>query len=113
MRNREYLSYFNLSQDPFSREIGVEKLLMLPSVERSLAAAELLVETHGIGVMTGRSGTGKSCLLRLLIDRLQPGLYKSYYVCHTSVRYRRVLYASLRRIRSRSGSSQSVDVSRD
>ena len=85
MRNREYLSYFNLSQDPFSREIGVEKLLMLPSVERSLAAAELLVETHGIGVMTGRSGTGKSCLLRLLIDRLQPGLYKSYYVCHTSV----------------------------
>lgn len=85
MRNRELLSYFNLSADPFTREIPVEKLLLLPSVERSLAAAELLVETRGIGVMTGKSGTGKSCLLRLLIDRLQPGLYKSYYVCHTSV----------------------------
>ncbi len=85
MNNREFLSYFNLSADPFTREIAVEKLLLLPSVERSLAAAELLVETRGIGVMTGRSGTGKSCLLRLLIDRLQPGLYKSYYVCHTSV----------------------------
>ena len=46
MRNREYLSYFNLSSDPFTREIGVERLLMLPSVERSLAAAELLVETR-------------------------------------------------------------------
>ena len=85
MHNREFLSYFNLSADPFTREIAVEKLLLLPSVERSLAAAELLVETRGIGVMTGKSGTGKSCLLRLLIDRLQPGLYKSYYVCHTSV----------------------------
>ncbi len=85
MNNREFLSYFNLSADPFTREIATEKLLLLPSVERSLAAAELLVETRGIGVMTGRSGTGKSCLLRLLIDRLQPGLYRSYYVCHTSV----------------------------
>ena len=85
MRNREYLSYFNLAADPFTREIGVEKLLMLPSVERSLAAAELLADIRGIGLMTGRSGTGKSCLLRLLIDRLQPGLYKSYYICHTSV----------------------------
>jgi type II secretory pathway predicted ATPase ExeA len=35
--------------------------------------------------MTGRSGTGKSCVIRLLIDRLQPGLYKSYYLYHTSV----------------------------
>ncbi len=85
MNNREFLSYFNLSADPFTREIATEKLLLLPSVERSLAAAELLVETRGIGVMSGRSGTGKSCLLRLLIDRLQPGLYRSYYVCHTSV----------------------------
>ena len=43
------------------------------------------METRGIGVMSGKSGTGKSCVLRLLIDRLQPGLYKSYYLCHTSV----------------------------
>ncbi len=85
MRHSEYLSYFNLSSDPFSREIGTERLLMLPSIEQHLAAAELLIETHGIGVITGKSGTGKSTLLRLLVDRLQPGLYKSFYVCHTSV----------------------------
>jgi general secretion pathway protein A len=85
MRNREFLSYFNLTADPFTKELEATKLTMLPSVERSLAAAELLVETRGIGVMSGKSGTGKSCVLRLLIDRLQPGLYKSYYLCHTSV----------------------------
>jgi type II secretory pathway predicted ATPase ExeA len=81
----EYLSYFNLASDPFSREIATEQLLLLPSIDRHLAAAELLIETRGIGVVTGKSGTGKSTLIRLLIDRLQPGLYKSYYVCHTSV----------------------------
>ena len=85
MNNRELYSYFNLCSDPFTKEIPTDKLVLLPSVERSLAAAELLVEIRGIGVMTGKSGTGKSCILRLLIDRLQPGLYKSYYLCHTSV----------------------------
>ena len=85
MSNRDYLSYFNLASDPFTKEIPTEKLLLLPSVEHCLSAAQLLVDTRGIGLMTGRSGTGKSCLLRLLIDRLQPGLYKSYYLCHTSV----------------------------
>ena len=81
----KYLSYYNLSSDPFSREIATEQLLILPSIEHHLASAELLIETRSIGVMTGRSGTGKSTLIRLLIDRLQPGLYKSYYVCHSSV----------------------------
>ena len=85
MTHSEYLSYFNLASDPFSREIDTEQLLTLPSIEQYMGSAELLIETRGIGVVTGKSGTGKSTLLRLLIDRLQPGLYKSYYVCHTSV----------------------------
>lgn len=85
MNNQELLSYFNLTSLPFTKEISTEKLLTLPSIERYLAAAELLVETRGIGTLTGKSGCGKSCLLRLLEDRLQPGLYKSYYLCHTSV----------------------------
>ena len=85
MNNKDMLSYFNLTAMPFSKEIAVEKLLLLPSVERNLAATELLVQTKGIGVITGSSGVGKSCILRLLTDRLQPGLYNSYYLCHSSV----------------------------
>lgn len=85
MNNRDILSYFNLTSLPFTKEIGTEKLLTLPSIEQHLGAAQLLIDTRGIGTLTGKSGTGKSCLLRLLEDRLQPGLYKSYYLCHTSV----------------------------
>jgi len=85
MKHREMLSYFGLSSAPFTKEIATEDLQMLPSVQRNLSAARLLVDTRGIGVITGKAGTGKSCLLRLLADGLPPGLYKSFYLCHSSV----------------------------
>jgi len=85
MNDHQMLSYFNLSSQPFTKEIPTEKLQLLPSFERNLTAARLLVETRGIGVITGKAGTGKSCLLRILADQLPPGLYKSFYLCHTSV----------------------------
>ena len=83
--HRELLSFFNLTGPPFSKEIPVDQLHLLPSVQRHLAAAQLLVDTHGIGAITGKAGTGKSCLLRLLADRLPPGLYRCFYLCHSSV----------------------------
>jgi len=85
MNNHQMLSYFNLTALPFSKEIPTNKLLSLPSIQAHLASAQLLIETRGIGVITGKSGTGKSCLLRLLENQLKPGLHKSYYICHTSV----------------------------
>jgi type II secretory pathway predicted ATPase ExeA len=85
MNHREMLSYFGLSAVPFTKELPTEQLELLPSVQRSLSAARLLVDTRGIGLITGKAGAGKSCLLRLLSAQLPPGLYKSYYLCHTSV----------------------------
>jgi general secretion pathway protein A len=85
MNSRQMLSYFGLSSVPFTKEIPTEELQRLPSVESNLAAARLLVETRGIGVITGKAGTGKSCLLRLLAESLPPGLYKPLYICHSSV----------------------------
>ena len=85
MKHREMLSYFGLSANPFTKEIATKDLQMLPSVQRNLSAARLLVDTRGIGVITGKAGSGKSCLLRLLADGLPHGLYKSFYLCHSSV----------------------------
>ncbi len=83
--HRELLSYFNLTRLPFTKEIPVDQLHLLPSVERNLAAAQLLVDTRGIGAITGKPGSGKSCLLRLLEHRLPAGLYRAFYLCHSSV----------------------------
>ena len=74
-------------------ERGHAQLHLLPSVERNLAAAQLLVDTRGIGAITGKPGTGKSCLLRLLEHRLPAGLYRTFYLCHSPAsRLRRVLH---------------------
>lgn len=82
---KEMLSYFNLSGMPFTKEIKTDQLHLLPSVERSLASAKLLVETRGIGILIGKSGSGKSCLLRLLKHSLHSSLYKTVYICHSSI----------------------------
>ncbi len=49
MNWKEVLSYFGLTALPFAKEIPTESLHLLPSVEKNLAAARLLVDTHGIG----------------------------------------------------------------
>lgn len=83
--NRELLSYFNLSKLPFTKELAVDALSRLPSVESNLKKLHMLAEVRGIGLLTGKSGTGKSTLIRLFISELNKGLYKSFYICHSSV----------------------------
>jgi type II secretory pathway predicted ATPase ExeA len=85
MTTKDLLSHFNLTQLPFSKEIPVAQLLELPSLQRAYSSLELLVETRGIGLLLGKSGTGKSSLLRKLCASLHGGLYKPLYLCHTSV----------------------------
>jgi general secretion pathway protein A len=81
----EMLSYFNMIGYPFDKEIPTAQLLMLPTFEHALSSLKLLVNTRGIGVMTGKSGAGKSCLIRKLISTLNKGLYKPVYICHTTI----------------------------
>jgi len=82
---REMLSHFNLSTHPFSKEIATEALLPLPSIQSALQTLELLVETRGVGCLTGKSGTGKSCLIRMLMHGMHTGLVNPLYLCHTSI----------------------------
>ncbi len=83
--NKEFLSFFNLSGLPFDKEIAVDNLLRLPTVEKALSSLRFLVDTRGIGALTAVSGAGKSCLIRMLDAELNSGLYKLVYLCHSSV----------------------------
>lgn len=82
---REMMSYFNLSQLPFTKEMDVRNLFLLPSLEKAFAQLRLLVSLRGIGVLAGKSGTGKSCLVRLLAEGLTPSCFHTVYVCHSTV----------------------------
>jgi general secretion pathway protein A len=79
------MSYFNLSHVPFTKEMDCKSLFLLPSIERAFAQLQLLISLRGFGVLAGKSGTGKSCLLRLLRESLSPSSYQSVYVCHSTV----------------------------
>jgi type II secretory pathway predicted ATPase ExeA len=85
MTTHDLLSHFNLTALPFTKEIPTDQLIGLPSFEQALSSVQLLVETRGIGLLLGKSGTGKSCLLRKLCSCLHSGLYKPLYINHTSV----------------------------
>jgi len=85
MKMREVYSHFNLSDDPFTREIKTEKLKTLPGITEALEQLHILFETRGIGILTGKSGSGKTCVLRMATDSLHQGTYQPHYICHTSV----------------------------
>lgn len=85
MNIREVYSHFNLAGEPFTREIETQKLKQLPGIVWAMDQLQLLFDTRGIGILAGKSGTGKSCLLRMASEALPKGLYQPHYLCHTSI----------------------------
>lgn len=79
------LSCFGMSGDPFPHDLDPSRLLRLPGIEDSLSSLGFFCERRGIGVLVGKSGLGKSCLVRLLVSTLPVGLYRPVYLCHSTV----------------------------
>jgi general secretion pathway protein A len=82
---KELNTFYQFTKMPFSKEVKLEELLLHSSLEKVYQRLQLLVDTRGIGILTGRPGTGKSCMIRKLMNELHPSLYKPIYICHTSV----------------------------
>ena len=85
MRQQDILSFFSLEGNPFNKEIKTDDLMSLPTIEKASEQLNLLLETRGIGLFTGPSGSGKSSLIRKIASEMNPGLYRPFYICHTSL----------------------------
>jgi general secretion pathway protein A len=85
MKLQQILSHFNLEQNPFSKEISTDELIEIPALQQAEDQLKLLIETRGIGILTGHSGCGKTSILRSVASQLNPGLYKPVYICNTSL----------------------------
>jgi type II secretory pathway predicted ATPase ExeA len=82
---REMLSFFGMQSDPFGRDIDTARLVQLPTVTNALGDLSFFCQRRGIGILAGKSGSGKSCLLRLLAAGLPTGLFRPVYLCHSTV----------------------------
>lgn len=75
-----YLKHFGLTGFPFDKDIPADELYVSTAMHELTVRLGHLVEMSGIGLLTGDSGSGKSCAARAMTSRLHQGLYKVLYV---------------------------------
>jgi general secretion pathway protein A len=75
-----YRKHFGLSRHPFSKEIEPEDLFPTAAGKELEARLGHLIEMRGIGLVTGESGSGKTCACRKVVSALHAGLYRVIYV---------------------------------
>jgi len=71
--NKKLLALYGLKWNPFSPELPIEALFITPKVKNFLWRLEQnQVREGGFALISGDPGTGKSVVLRLLAERLEP-----------------------------------------
>lgn len=75
-----YRAFYSLSRPPFSKEIRPEDHFNSTCFTEASARLKYLLDTRGIGVITGEPGSGKTFALRSLANSLNPSLYKLVYL---------------------------------
>ena len=71
-----YRKHFGLTQHPFSNEIEPEELFLATSYKELEVRLAHLIDMRGIGLVTGDSGSGKTCCCRKVLHALHASLYR-------------------------------------
>ena len=92
--NHKVLSTYGLTRPPFSKEIPASEMLDTEALQSARERLKAALEGRTSAVMTGDSGSGKTCLLRALEEDLPQGRYRIHYV-HNATVNRRDFYRQL------------------
>ena len=76
-----YRHHFGLNRHPFSNEVEPEDLFPAAAAKELEVRLNHLLEMRGIGLLTGDSGSGKTCGVRRVLAGLHASLYRVVYVC--------------------------------
>lgn len=76
----DFRARFGFHTEPFTRELAVEHRFAHSLFDEILAALLRAVEQRGSAAVIGAAGTGKTALLRALVDRLPEARYRTHYV---------------------------------
>jgi general secretion pathway protein A len=75
-----YRKHFALTRLPFDKDVAADDLFESVSLAELGVRLRLLVDIRGIGLVTGDSGSGKTCSCRKVLAALHTGLYRVLYV---------------------------------
>jgi len=88
------LSTYGLAREPFTKDIASSDMLQSDLLQDALQSLKAAIEGRTSAVVTGDSGSGKTCLLRALEEDLPQGRYRIHYA-HNSTVNRRDFYRQL------------------
>jgi general secretion pathway protein A len=90
----DYLAAFNLSAEPFTKELPDSELWLPPSKQTLRDEILDAAHSHQHVVLTGEPGAGKTCLVRSVRHDLEPQTFRLTY-CHNVTVSRRDFYRQL------------------
>ena len=90
--------FLGAHQAPLTRDIPVERLWPTPALREWPARFAAVLAEHGLAVLTGESGVGKSTALRLVWQTLTPTHYLPLYLPVSDAWTPRQLYRALARL---------------
>jgi type II secretory pathway predicted ATPase ExeA len=75
-----FTGFFGLLRQPFTAELPTEALFASAPLQEALARLRFVIDQHGIGLITGEPGCGKSVALRALVASCEPATHKFIYL---------------------------------
>jgi len=88
------LSTYGLTRLPFSKDLPASEMLDTEALQTARERLKAALEGRASAVVTGDSGSGKTCLLRAIEEDLPQGRYRIHYV-HNATVNRRDFYRQL------------------
>lgn len=80
-----YLSYYGLEFNPFDKDIDIKYSFETDDFKILNNRLDFIKENKGIALITGNPGLGKTFAIRNFISKLNPNLYKSIYICMSTL----------------------------
>ena len=77
---RRWESFFGFKKTPFSDSPDPRQLFTSAAWQQVNTRLEFLAQHHGVGLLTGEVGAGKSTAARVFTAALSPNLFKVLYV---------------------------------
>ena len=80
-----FKQFFSLKYNPFEKSIPTSALYESSDSTELMGRLKYLLETKGIGLVTGEPGSGKSTMIRKFADGLNPSFHRPCYIALTTL----------------------------